>query len=455
MLTNSSNITVITGTTNDASPSSGIKSFNVWLNGVQETISGNWLVIVANFTANITNTVIAEIEDNAGNISRATNLVVVDTTPPTCTILSPANNQLVGQHFQLNILNSDNMRLYQLSILTNGVLYTNIINPGNSVNLAMGFSVSTSNKIQAFTVDTAGNYSITNSVSISNVFTGAQFYEATPNAAFHSREYHTSLTNNNLMWVIAGCPNSGGTNDVWYSSDGTNWNCATNAAAFPARNSQSGVLFKGSMWVIGGYSASGTTNDVWYSSDGTNWFCATNNAAFSARCSHASVVFNGNMWVIGGGSAVDMNDVWYSPDGTNWNRATSAAAFSIRDSFTSLVYDNKIWVIGGLVSGTTKTNDVWYSSDGTNWTCATNEASFSGRYLSAGTVFDNKMWVIGGSSSMSLNDVWCSTKGTNWTCATNSAGFSTRDGHAVLPFNNTIWVIGGNGGSGNDVWYGE
>jgi len=219
------------------------------------------------------------------------------------------------------------------------------------------------------------------------------------------------------------------------------------------------------MWVIAGFGSGGNLgfyNDVWYSTDGTNWSEATANAAFPARHGHASVVFGNKMWVIAGEglilknlifSPTLCNDIWYSTDGTNWSEATANAAFLARVSHTSLVYDNKMWVIAGEGNNNSYYNDVWYSADGTNWSEATANAAFPARYENTSLVYDNMIWVIAGHSANNYNDAWYSTDGANWTQATSNAAFPARHGHASVVFGNKMWVVAGDGnGYLNDVW---
>jgi leucine-zipper-like transcriptional regulator 1 len=235
-------------------------------------------------------------------------------------------------------------------------------------------------------------------------------------SAAQLRNGHSSVVFNNSIWLIGGDDVwLSSTNDVWYSANGTNWFKATSGAAFSSRGYHSSVVFNGSMWVIGGYTNEGGltnslgVNDVWYSSDGTNWLRAIANAAFPPKSWHSSVVFNNNIWVIGGGFN---SDVWYSPNGTNWYCANSSAPFSRRGGHTSVVYDNKIWVMGGndgQFPTLNEDDDVWYSSDGTNWTCAVASGAFPARANQTSVVFNNKMWVIAGyNGSNTLNDVWYS-----------------------------------------------
>lgn len=178
-------------------------------------------------------------------------------------------------------------------------------------------------------------------------------------------------------------------NYVWNSWDGVHWNqvspqvgatpAPSNNPPFSARWGHTVLSFgtNVNMWVIGG--ASGTTgpvlNDVWFTSNGTNWVQATptvSGAAFPARAEHASVVFNNKMWVIGGlttpgTSSTALNDVWYSSDGSNWYPSTpgeSGKIFTPRYNAQAVVCGNAIWVIGGTSATGVALNDAWVSQDG-------------------------------------------------------------------------------------------
>jgi hypothetical protein len=112
--------------------------------------------------------------------------------------------------------------------------------------------------------------------------------------------------------------------------------------------------------VLGGCDLSGDRNDIWYSTDGATWTCATDSAGWSAREHHTAIVFDDKLWVLGGKSGnSNKNDVWCSSDGVNWEPATDSAGWSKRHSHTSEVYDNKIWVLGG--NADSYKNDVWFS----------------------------------------------------------------------------------------------
>jgi hypothetical protein len=279
--------------------------------------------------------------------------------------------------------------------------------------------------------------------------------EATPDAGFSTRFRHSSVMYDGKIWVLGGY-NGTRKKDVWYSSDGTNWEEAPQTLShFSARDGHSSVVYDGKIWVLGGHDGT-RSEDVWYSSDGINWTKTDPDDNFTARTAHSSVVFDNKIWVIGGHDGTNRkNDVWYSTDGTtNWEEATADAGFSARMFHTSVVFDNKIWVIGGEGEDY-GISDIWYSSDGTNWTEATPAAGFSARAQHSSVVYDGKIWVIGGVDKDSeKNDVWYSSDGTNWE-AQPMADFPGRRGHTSVVYDDKIWVMGGRNDNdyANDVWY--
>ena len=167
---------------------------------------------------------------------------------------------------------------------------------------------------------------------------------------------------------------------------------------------------------MGGLSDTTYLNDIWYSDDGVEWECATTSAPWSARANSTALVFNDKLWLIAGKEANNdegLNDVWWTEDGTNWTRATESADWCTRLSNSALVFDNKMWVIGGidfLEPTIDPLHDVWYSTDGINWT-EDAAPTWSPRVYFGATVHDGRMWIAGGmnSSIQSLNDVWSTT----------------------------------------------
>ncbi len=154
-------------------------------------------------------------------------------------------------------------------------------------------------------------------------------------------------------------------NDVWYSTDGENWTEATASAPWSKRIGHAVVAYDGKMWLLGGGKYGVVSfednNDVWCSTDGSNWTKVTGSAAWAKRDGHTVVVYDNKMWLLGGEigyTNTRYNDVWYSTDGENWTEATASAQWSKRGAHSSAVYDGKIWVIAG--DNGSKLNDVWY-----------------------------------------------------------------------------------------------
>ncbi len=303
---------------------------------------------------------------------------------------------------------------------------------------------------------------------------------ATPSAPWTERHNHTTVVFDNKIWIIGGEGPYGHklTNDVWFSSDGLNWTCATESAPWSPRCYHASVIFDNKIWVLGGWAIldslslnTGPINDVWFSTEGVNWVCATDSARWLPRLSHAAVFFDNKIWVLGGGDRQNdslFDDVWYSTDGLNWICATESAGWTGKMNFPSFVFDNKIWLIGGEEHSAYLSNDIWFSLNGVEWQYLPNSQVWIRRSRHTSVVFDNKIWVLGGHHQDTLNpsfigpsnDVWYSELNWNWNwilLLNDSAPWHKRQAHTSVVFDNKIWVIGGElgGGALNDVWYGE
>lgn len=302
---------------------------------------------------------------------------------------------------------------------------------------------------------------------------GINWSQNTPNAKFSARADHQVVSFNNgsgdKLWLIAGSEGTA-TNDVWSSSDGSNWTQVSSDPEFSARRFHQAVSFNDGngekLWLIGGDNGQ-KSNDVWSSSDGINWVQEISHAEFSARKNHQIIKFNngnGNkLWLIGGNDGADKNDIWSSKDGVTWVQEKSNAAFSARSNHQLVNFNNgtgdKLWLIGGN-DGIDK-NDVWSSKDGTTWTQEIASAAFAAREhfqvvsFSLGGI--NKLWLIGGRNGVFKNDVWSSSDGRDWVQETDNADFSARRFHQVVNFDagngSKLWLIGGDDGTfKNDVW---
>ncbi len=197
------------------------------------------------------------------------------------------------------------------------------------------------------------------------------------------------------MWVMS----DGG---VWNSGDGRHWSKVA-GDLYGERRNASLVAFQNKLWMIGG--GNWMSNDVWVSSNGTDWKCAVPSAPFPPRRAHISFVFNDRLWVLsgmGGDWSNLLRDCWSSADGIHWTREASTP-FMARCAFSFAVAGGKIWVIGGDGGNFRYLNDVWVSPEGTDWKEVVAHAGFSNRGYHHCTVFKGRIWLLTGDRA----DVWC------------------------------------------------
>ena len=242
--------------------------------------------------------------------------------------------------------------------------------------------------------------------------------------------------------------------DVWKSANGRNWQSVT-SGQFESRRDHSLLVFDNKLWVIGGRTESGTSslaglNDVWYSSDGTNWTMATDNALPSMWIGeNTTVVFNNKMYIIKNGVSEGNNNVctvWTSSDGVTWTQESSNA-FPYRNGFTTTVFNDEIYVIGGSdITLDVQYNTIYKSEDGINWTEVNTTGNvFTARYLHKSLVYDNKLWVFGGLDNISAigKGLFYTENGTRWY---SYEPLPSEDGiysFDALNYNDSIWVFGG------------
>ena len=259
---------------------------------------------------------------------------------------------------------------------------------------------------------------------------------------------------NGKYWVFGGLNGGNQYNDIWVTSNLTNWTQIP-SPAWSQRPIYGALVHNGKVWVIG----SNYLNDVWYSSDMTNWTQAATSLFSQARQGFSVVSFNNKLWAIGGlTNQTYFNDVWSSSDGVTWS-ATSNNPWAGRAYFGLTVFSNQMWILGGHSLSLGNKNDVWSSPDGVNWTRVTAAASWGARGFFSTLVYRGQMWVFGGSQTQTTvftNDVWSSVDGVNWNKWTGAASWSARNLFTVVPFNNLLVFFGGqtslNSGNG-EIWY--
>jgi len=227
---------------------------------------------------------------------------------------------------------------------------------------------------------------------------------------WHPRCYHTTIVSDNMIWLLGGVAGNF-FNDIWKSVNGEDWVQVTDSAPWMPRAVLQSFVFDNKIWVIGGINEGAIMpylNDIWYSSDGVNWTCATDDPEWGILDGYSMAVFQDKMWVMAGYNHTGgylVGDVWSSTDGTNWMYEGDCGWGS---DHTAVVAGGGIWLMGGNYHGYW-TNGVWYSPDGTNWAQAICNSHWSPRIRHASVAFDGKIWVLGGWDTYAdhtMNDVW-------------------------------------------------
>ncbi|MBO9611789.1 MAG: hypothetical protein J7619_03795 [Dyadobacter sp.] len=93
--------------------------------------------------------------------------------------------------------------------------------------------------------------------------------------------------------------------DVWRSADGKSWTQLTAEAGWKKRYDMGVQVFDGRLWVFGGRDLNpdlykGALNDVWFSTNGTDWFRHAEHAPWSVRSGGHSAVFHDQLWIFSG-----------------------------------------------------------------------------------------------------------------------------------------------------------
>ena len=230
-----------------------------------------------------------------------------------------------------------------------------------------------------------------------------------------------AIVHANRMWLLGGwangrLANASASNEVWSSSDGTNWTRHPTPGWEP-RLGLSAASKDGKIWITGGTTSyyHGTPqslrNDVWMSNDGGAWINVAIEAPWSRRAYHTAIVHEGNLVLMGGGNYTPtyfaLNDVWSTEDGYRWKLLTSNAEWSPRIWFSAVSYRGYIWLIGGWSSDPYHNyNDVWYSRTGKSWALYKSNSEWSPRHEHSVVVSKDSLILIAGFDGRVRSDVW-------------------------------------------------
>lgn len=280
-------------------------------------------------------------------------------------------------------------------------------------------------------------------------------------APWQARDSQVEFVLKDHLWIGGGWFQSfeAPPRDVWSSADGKTWKLAVPQAPWKHSDLAMSVTFQNKAWVMGGWfngrlPGHSASNEVWSSSDGSEWTQVTPAAGWSPRLAAGLVEHRSRLWMLGGtenyyfgGATSTKNDVWSSADGKTWTQATAKAAWSPRAYHQAVALNDKIYVLGGgnYVPTYEARNDVWSSSDGIDWSCETENAPWAPRLWFSAAVYRDRMWVIGGWSKEKDNfgDVWHSADGRKWQRLETKTIWKARHEHSVLVSKDKLWVLGG------------
>jgi leucine-zipper-like transcriptional regulator 1 len=177
--------------------------------------------------------------------------------------------------------------------------------------------------------------------------------------------------------------------DLWKTTNGTNWTKVSTASLPGGRASFSSMVDGGKLYLQGGNFSGATPADsgrddpsvsnwnrLWVFdplNEGTGWVTTggnTLNSRYARRAEHTLVPFEGTTYLFAGKSNAsyrfsDKTDTYatWSYAAGNWSEDSQGSGFGARYSYTALVWNGSIWVLGGFSDSGAK-HDVWSAVEG-------------------------------------------------------------------------------------------
>jgi hypothetical protein len=177
---------------------------------------------------------------------------------------------------------------------------------------------------------------------------------------------------------------------------------------FKPRQRHQTLSYNNKLWVMGGFDGDSTYfNDVWSSSNGSDW-TFEGNAPWTARADFATTIYDNKIWIIGGsqGLTPQYNDAWWSTDGSNWTQATAAGPWTNGMGLQASVVkdprnnEDTIYLVGGQ-----KSQEVFSSTDGSNWEQMAN-GEWPGGFEPSIFSYNDKLYRMAGYGDTKTNSVW-------------------------------------------------
>lgn len=268
-------------------------------------------------------------------------------------------------------------------------------------------------------------------------------------AQFDPRASHCAVYFKNKFYVIGGTGFNGVNEstlaDVWTSTDGKTWSLVTETAAFGARNRHRCIVHDEKLWVAGGRDGNGVNyNDVWFTSDGTNWESDVLPEGGVVSGANFAMISKGNDLFVFGTATLDGVPAAYKRDSTGWS-ALITPIYAGESSFAFDILNGTMYLAGGIDVTQTQnsvTSSIYYTINGETWETST--GAFTPRAFAPMININGVLYLIGGNNlTTRLNDVWTSTDGLTFTAVEGDTGFTARSSHAVAASPSKLCIIAG------------
>ena len=152
-----------------------------------------------------------------------------------------------------------------------------------------------------------------NANSLNTVYrtlTGGSWEMVTQTSSFTAKHEHQAVVFQNKIWIMGG-----NNNGVWSSPDGSNWTSHGNAP-WPGRINFAAAVYDNKIWIMGGIGETRNElrfNDVWYTSNGVDWNqLPSGDSHWSPRSNFSATVLDGQLYIMGGSfsNTSFLNDIW-------------------------------------------------------------------------------------------------------------------------------------------------
>jgi len=261
----------------------------------------------------------------------------------------------------------------------------------------------------------------------------------------------------NGRWIAAGGDSNSFSNAyvAVTSTDGQTWTSINLASIYsyvgtiPVMNT---VFYGNNTWLLGSAYNYGLGQSILYSSDGLTWQLTSNSAY------HSGGTYGFAYGLDGGGDGIFYSvgiqtdysfPLLSSYDGSNWNYETPTDFFNnYPNEVYGILYANSTWFAVGYAGG--GPTSILYTDSPLLWSnCSFDTADFSKAYAIAYN--GSNLWVAGGTSSGFGNTLKYSGDGVTWS---NASGDFTNYAYSVN-YNSllSIWLATGTSGGPNSVLY--